>query len=214
MPMAERVQVDPSKVPDPAAHPSAPAEPQGSAAPPVEPTGGGNDAAAQALLHDRSLVLDADAQHDIAGGVVDPRLVTLLGKLTETHKLELSVIKTGHPQFTTGGSVSNHFTGRALDVARVDGQIVNSGSTAARELVSELADIQGPIKPTEIGSPFSISGPGFFTDADHQDHVHIGFDGPPPPDFKAQIAGPGEAPASPAAPAGVAAPTAVPGASA
>ena len=38
------------------------------------------------------------------------------------------------PQFTTGGSVSNHFDGRGIDIARVDGQIVNAGSTAAREL--------------------------------------------------------------------------------
>ncbi len=70
-------------------------------------------------------MLDADAQKDIREGEVDPRLIALLGKLTEEHKIELSVIKTGHDKFTSGGSVSNHFEGRGIDIARVDGEIVN-----------------------------------------------------------------------------------------
>ena len=101
----------------------------------------------------------------------------MLDKLTEKHKIELSVIKTGHAQFTTGGSVSNHFEGRGLDIARVDGQIVNAGSTAARELASEIAELQGDLRPTEVGTPFPIGASGFFTDGDHQDHIHVAFDG-------------------------------------
>ena len=77
-------------------------------------------------------------------------MIALLDKLTEKHKIELSVIKTGHDQFTSGGSVSNHFVGRGIDIARVDGEIVNSGSPAARELATEIAEITG-----EIGRPRS-----------------------------------------------------------
>ena len=29
--------------------------------------------------------------------------------------------------------------------------------------------------PDEIGSPFAISGPGYFTDAAHSNHIHVGF---------------------------------------
>ena len=179
--------------------PAAPVEPAAPAAPAVETVGGG-DAAANALLKNANLVLDADAQKDIRGGAVDPRLIGLLGKLTEKHKIELSVIKTGHDQFTSGGSVSNHFEGRGLDIARVDGEIVNSGSTAARELASEIAALTGDLRPTEVGTPFPIGAPGFFTDGAHQDHLHVAFDGEPPAGFEAPAAAaPAAAPVAAAA---------------
>ena len=125
-------------------------------------------------------MLDADAQKDIGDGAVDPRMLAVLDKLTEKHKIELSVIKTGHDQFTSGGSVSNHFVGRGIDIARVDGEIVNPGSTAARELATEIAALTGDLRPTEVGTPFPIGAPGFFTDGAHQDHIHVAFDGEPP----------------------------------
>ena len=144
------------------------------------PAAGGGDAAAQALLKNKNLVLDADAQADIGNGEVDPRMIALLDQLTEKHKIELSVIKTGHDQFTSGGSVSNHFVGRGIDIARVDGEIVNPGSPAARELATEIAEMTGDLRPTEVGTPWAIGAPGFFTDGAHQDHLHVAFDGEPP----------------------------------
>ena len=153
--------------------------------------------AAEALLQNKNLVLDADAQKDIRDGAVDPRMIGLLGKLAEKHKIELSVIKTGHAQFTSGGSVSNHFEGRGIDIARVDGEIVNSGSPAARELASEIAEMTGDLRPTEVGTPWAIGASGFFTDGGHQDHLHVAFDGEPPAGFKAPA--PSAAPAAGAA---------------
>ena len=97
-------------------------------------SGGGGDAA-EALLQNKNLVLDADAQKDIRDGAVDPRMIGLLGQLTEKHKIELSVIKTGHGQFTSGGSVSNHFDGRGIDIAarrRRDRQLRQPGRARAR----------------------------------------------------------------------------------
>ena len=124
-------------------------------------------------------------------------MISLLGKLSEKHKIELSVIKTGHAQFTSGGSVSNHFEGRGIDIARVDGEIVNSGSPAARELASEIAEMTGDLRPTEVGTPWAIGASGFFTDGAHQDHLHVAFDGPPPAGFEASA--PSGAPAAAAA---------------
>ena len=181
-----------------AAQPAAPAAVEAAAG-----SGGGGDAA-EALLQNKNLVLDADAQKDIRDGAVDPRMIGLLGKLAEKHKIELSVIKTGHAQFTSGGSVSNHFEGRGIDIARVDGEIVNSGSPAARELASEIAEMTGDLRPTEVGTPWAIGASGFFTDAGHQDHLHVAYDGEPPAGFKA--------PAPSAAPAAGAAAAAAPGA--
>ena len=70
------------------------------------------------------------------------------------------MIKTGHAQFTSGGSVSNHFVGRGIDIARVDGEIVNPGSPAARELATEIAEMTGDLRPTEVGTPWAIGASG------------------------------------------------------
>jgi putative modified peptide len=197
------------------AAPAAPAvPPEAAAAQPPAPaaaveaaagSGSGGGGAAEALLQNKNLVLDADAQKDLRDGAVDPRMVALLGKLSEKHKIELSVIKTGHAQFTSGGSVSNHFEGRGIDIARVDGEIVGPGSVAARDLAAEIADMTGDLRPTEVGTPWPIGESGFFTDGGHQDHLHVAFDGEPPAGF--------QAPPPPAAP-GAAAPPGAPVASA
>ena len=197
----------------PAAAPAAPAAVEPAAGAPAAPAavepagggGGGRQAAASALLQNKNIVLDADAQTDVRGGDVDPRMIALLQKLGEKHKIELSVIKTGHAKFSAGGSVSNHFHGRGIDIARVDGEIVRPNSAAARELATEIAGIQGDLRPTEVGTPWAISEAGFFTDGAHQDHLHVAFDGEAPADFQAPAAA---APAAPAAAAAAAAPAA------
>ena len=178
---------------------------------PPPATSGSVDAAAKALLENKNLVLDADAQKDIRSGDVDPRMIALLGKLTEKHKIELSVIKTGHAQFSSGGSVSNHFVGRGIDIARVDGEIVRPNSAAARELASEIAEMSGNLRPTEVGTPWPIGASGFFTDGAHQDHLHVAYDGEPPKGFEIPAsegapaaAVPAAAPASPVAAAAAA----------
>jgi hypothetical protein len=161
-----------------------------------------------ALLENPNLELPAAARADLASGRVDPRLVSMLTALTKEHKIGLSVVITGHDQYTSGGSVSNHFVGRGLDIASVDGEIVRASSIASRELAEALTDLPESIKPTEVGTPWPIGEPGFFTDGAHQDHLHIAFDDPPPADFVA----PAAAPAAPVAPAAVpvASPAAVP----
>ena len=99
--------------------------------------------------------------------------------------MALSVIITGHDQYSSSGSVSNHFVGRGLDIANVDGEIVRPNSIASRELAEALADLPESIRPTEVGTPWPINAPGFFTDGAHQDHLHVAFDDPAPPGFVA-----------------------------
>ena len=89
-----------------------------------------------------------------------------------------------HPKFTTGGSVSNHFAGRGVDIAAIDGVPVNASNFDAREMAMKLQDLAPSIRPDEIGTPWAINGPGYFTDGAHQNHLHIGFDHEISPDFK------------------------------
>ncbi|MGZ9101060.1 MAG: hypothetical protein ACXW3O_15285, partial [Brevundimonas sp.] len=189
----------PGAVPDPNAAPAAapPVEPSGKSAGaaadvtdaqgggqrrPIDPTefgqtghGGSLSPEAAALLKNKNLEFDSDGIADLKAGKIDPRVVAALTKLSGEHKLKISCMCSDHPKFTTGGSVSNHAMGRGLDIASVDGEIVNPGSGAARELASELSQLPEQYRPDEIGSPWPISGPGYFTDAGHQDHLHLGF---------------------------------------
>ena len=129
-----------------------------------------------AVLRNPRITVDANGKQDFAKGRMDPRLGTVLLRLAETHEVSLSATTSDHPQGTAGGSTSNHWYGRALDIATVDGEIVRPGSAAGRALATELAKLDPSIRPDEIGSPWAISAPGFFSDADHQDHIHVAFD--------------------------------------
>ena len=108
----------------------------------------------------------------------------MLTKLSQEHKIVVSCMCSDHPRMTTSGFVSNHTYGRGLDIASIDGEIVSPGSALAREVASELSDFPPSIRGDEIGSPFAISGPGYFTDAAHQNHIHVGFKTEITPDWK------------------------------
>jgi hypothetical protein len=130
------------------------------------------------FLRNRRVVLTPNARADLEAGVVDARVVSLLAWISERHTLGVSVFKTAHSKYVAGTDrISNHFYGRAVDIFFVDGQPVNASNVAAKRLVLELALIDGPLRPDELGHPFSSVGfPWGFTDADHADHLHIGFD--------------------------------------
>jgi hypothetical protein len=106
--------------------------------------------------------------------------------------------------------VSNHFVGRGFDVATVDGQAVSPTNEGARDLAEQLADLPPELRPTEIGTPWDIGEDGFFTDAAHCNHLHIGWDGLCPDSVRAEfeagtgVAAPSAGAAETAGPAGAA----------
>lgn len=133
---------------------------------------------AVALAQNPRLRLTGPARADLEAGRLDGRLVALLSALTQRHVLYVSVFATGHSKYVAGtGSVSNHFCGQAADVFQVDGEAVRASSGASRRVTEELATLDGVLRPSEVGSPWAdLSGlPGFFSNAAHQDHLHIGF---------------------------------------
>jgi hypothetical protein len=129
------------------------------------------------LLSNPRIILTANARADLEAGAVDGRLVALLDALSRRHVLAISVFKTGHSITTQSGSISNHFYGRAVDISFVDGEPVNSLNARARAVVIQLAAVGEPYRPTELGHPFAdLEVTGGFSDDDHADHIHIGFD--------------------------------------
>jgi hypothetical protein len=93
----------------------------------------------QSLLGNDAIAFAPAAADDIAHGIADRRLVSLLAWIAERHRIVVSVIKTGHPRFVTGTrKVSNHWYGRAATISEVDGRPVASGSAAAASLWDQL----------------------------------------------------------------------------
>jgi hypothetical protein len=130
----------------------------------------------RALLANPRLTLTSLARADLSAGIVDGRIVALLTLLLDRHTLAVSVFKTGHSEYVAGTDrISNHYYGRAADIYSIDSEIVTPTSRAARTLVGELAALTGLLAPDEVGSPFDLPQRGFFTNADHQDHVHVGY---------------------------------------
>lgn len=134
-------------------------------------------AAARDLLRNPRVVLTPNARADLQNGMVDQRLVSLLAWIAERHTITITVFKTGHSKYTRSGSISLHYSGAAADIFIVDGDPVSAHNAPAKSLVLDLAQVQGTLRPAELGHPFGAIGfPGGFTDADHRDHIHVGFD--------------------------------------
>jgi hypothetical protein len=128
-----------------------------------------------------NLTLSNDLEmQDLTSGAIDPRIVGLIGAITQEHQLTISALRSDHSEYTTSGYISNHFYGRAMDVAAVDGVSCTDTAVDApcANLARSLAYLPAPAHPTELIYCFDVDGPGeAFALPDHCDHVHVGFDG-------------------------------------
>ena len=117
-----------------------------------------------------------DPRADLASGRLDLRVQSLLAVLAERHTIRLSCLRTGHSRFVKGTTrVSNHTVWRAVDIDMVNGQPVARTSKVSRSLVVWLDGLEGPLRPSEIGSPFILGHRPYFSDESHQGHVHVGY---------------------------------------
>jgi cell wall-associated NlpC family hydrolase len=171
-------------------------EPPATAEPPPQVVGD-----ARALLDDPRVVLRPSCDEDLRAGRVDPRIVALLTALSRDHTITVSSLCSGHARFTAGGSLSSHHHGRAADIAAIDGEPVNASNATARRVALALQDLDPAIRPDEIATPWAIAGPGYWTDATHQSHLHVGFARPLASGWKPPEAAPPEPPPAAVAPA-------------
>lgn len=135
-------------------------------------------ATAALVLANPNINLPDSARWDILAGGVDQRVLAVLAKLGAAHRIDVTVLATGHPhEVFASGRVSNHTRGRAVDVWAVDGRPVLDQRDPAGPLAtlarSLLAD-----GVTELGGPWDLDGAAgaSFTNTVHQDHLHLGFD--------------------------------------
>lgn len=141
---------------------------------------GGNEAdLAQAVLASPSIAFTKAARTDVEAGSADPRVLAVLLRVAQTHRLGgVGPIKTGHSYYVKGTTrVSNHSFGRAVDISMVDGMAVSSKNLSALQVVRELLSFPSPLRPDEVGSPWDLPDRGSFSDAAHSRHIHFGHEG-------------------------------------
>ena len=148
-----------------------------STAPALAPS---KDPFVRALVHNKRITTTSsrgcDPKADLASGRVDLRVQSLLAVIADRYSIRLSCLRTGHSRFVKGTTrVSNHTVWRAVDIDVVNGKPVSKASTVSRTLVVWLDGLQGPLRPSEIGSPFNIGRRPYFSDEGHQGHVHVGY---------------------------------------
>lgn len=127
---------------------------------------------------DNLQILNPAAQNDIQGGLIDPRVVNLLAILTQKYSILVSSLRSDHSMMTASGNVSNHYGGRAVDIAAVNGVPCTdqSATSPCTEAIQILASLPDGIKPTELIYGWDVDGSGpAFAMSDHQDHIHAGF---------------------------------------
>ena len=130
---------------------------------------------AQRVLDNPSIQLPDSARWDIHRGNVDAALLEALARAAAKRKLSLAVIRSGHPHMVWATSrPSAHSAGAAADIFAVAGRPV----IAQREPGSEayaLAEEFVAGGAYQLGSPwvFGAGGAQSFTDAVHQDHIHV-----------------------------------------
>ena len=130
------------------------------------------------VLNDPKLDIYACGRNDIATGQIDRRVLAVLEYLsTRGYSLTITALKCGHSILTTTGTVSEHSTGDAVDIATINGVPVlgNQGpGTLAESLVKDVLKLQGSMEPHQVISLMTLGGPSFAL-PDHDDHVHIGY---------------------------------------
>jgi Transglycosylase SLT domain len=116
---------------------------------------------------------------DLQQGLIDPRVMMLIAAISQNHQITISSLRSDHSMYTTSGNVSNHFYGRAVDIAAIDGvpcTVVTPDGPCGR-MAQALALLPPGQRPTELIFCFDPDGPGpAFAAADHCDHIHAGYD--------------------------------------
>src|SRR6185437_16451736 len=117
-------------------------------------------------LESPALQASPQARAFLASGGADPRVVFLLGSVLSHHQVGVAdVVSSSSPVHV-----------QALDIVSVDGQPVGPDNFAARDLVTEIAALGPGVRPDEIGTPWPIQSPGFFSDASSAASLHLAFE--------------------------------------
>jgi hypothetical protein len=140
--------------------------------------GGSDRQLAQRVLADPNLDIYACGRQDIEQGKIDRRTLGALLYLSSAGlKLGISALQCGHSFYTSGGGISAHSFGAAVDIWSFNGQPVigNQGpGSLIEQAIKLMMKLKGAAQPKQLISLMSLGGPSFAM-GDHADHLHIGY---------------------------------------
>jgi len=130
------------------------------------------------VLADDRIEIYAGGRDDIRSGQIDRRVLATLEYLAESGlRPTVSSLKSDHSLYTSSGNISEHSSGNAVDIAKVNGIPILGHQEAGGitdQAVRRLMLLQGTIAPHQIISLFEVGG-ATMAMADHADHIHVGF---------------------------------------
>ena len=130
------------------------------------------------VLADERIEIYAGGRDDIRSGQIDRRVLATLEYLAESGlRPTITCLKCGHGFYTSSGNVSEHCSGNAVDIAKVNGIPIlghQEPGGITEQAVRRLMLLQGTMAPHQIISLFEVGG-ATLAMADHADHIHVGF---------------------------------------
>jgi soluble lytic murein transglycosylase-like protein len=133
------------------------------------------------VLADKRIRIYECGRRDIATGAIDRRVLVTLSYLAASGLNPLvSALQCGHSYFTAGGSVSDHSSGNAVDIASINGTAIlgHQGPGSVTDVtIRRLLTLQGTMRPHQIISLMTYPGQSnTLSMGDHANHIHVGFD--------------------------------------
>jgi hypothetical protein len=130
------------------------------------------------VLSDERIEVYPCGRQDIRSGQVDRRVLATLAYLAEGgFRPTATSLKCGHGFYTSSGNVSQHSSGNAVDIAKVNGVPIIGHQEAGgitEQTVRFLMRLQGTMQPDQIISLLDLGG-ATLAMGDHDDHIHVGF---------------------------------------
>src|SRR5829696_3806245 len=130
------------------------------------------------VLADTRIDIYPCGRDDIAAGRIDRRVLATLAYLAESGLSPTATsLRCGHGYLTKSGNVSEHSSGNAVDIAKINGIPIlghQEPGGVADQAVRRLMLLQGTMVPHQVISLLEIGGPTMAM-SDHSDHIHVGF---------------------------------------
>ena len=130
------------------------------------------------VLGDSRIDVYPCGRDDIAAGRIDRRVLATLAYLAESGlSPTVSSLRCGHSYMTKSGNVSEHSSGNAVDISKINGVPIlghQESGGVADQAVRRLMLLQGTMVPHQVISLLAIGGPTMAM-SDHADHIHVGF---------------------------------------
>lgn len=141
----------------------------------------GKGTLARRVLADRAIEVYGCGRRDIEAGVIDRRVLATLAFLSASGpRPTVSSLRCGRSSiYTSSGNVSQHPSGNAVDISKINGVPIlgnqGAGSIADRA-IRRLLTLQGAMAPDQIISLMKYPGvANTLAMGDHAGHIHVGF---------------------------------------